>query len=81
MRDGLIYMLADPDKVAKLRTICNILNSLGKALDYSHFDAQCNPTPTRYIDFCFLGDMSLGKVYDTLFAKTYTNDWKLAKRH
>lgn len=71
MKDGLIYMLASPDKVAKLRTICNILNSLGKALDYSHFDAQCQPTPTRYIDFCFLGDMPLGKVYDTLFAKHY----------
>ena len=69
MRDGLIMAIADNTKQAKLRTICIMLNSLGKTQDYSQIDAAGNPTSTRYIDMLTIGEVQLGKVWDTLFNK------------
>ena len=69
MRDGLIMAIADNTKQAKLRTICIMLNSLGKAIDYSEIDSTGNPTSTRYIDMVTIGEVSLGKLNDVLFNK------------
>ena len=67
MKDGLIMALADNTKQAKLRTICMMLNSLGKTQDYSQIDSAGNPTSTRYIDMLTIGEVSLGKLNDVLF--------------
>ena len=69
MRDGLIMALAENVKQAKLRTICIMLNSLGKAIDYSEIDAEGKPTVIRYIDMVTIGEVQLGKLNDILFNK------------
>ena len=69
MRDGLIMALAENVKQAKLRTICLVLNNLGKTQDYSQIDAAGNPTSTRYIDMVTIGEVQLGKLNDILFNK------------